>query len=503
MVITAALFALSVQAQSPTPVNGLDAAGTPSGSFEKVACADLELKDLGAGVECGRLQVPENRASKQSVTLSLPVVIFRAMGDVRSGDAVLYLHGGPGIATVEGAPRFVAGPSVKAFRSTRDFVFFDQRGTGQSLPALCPEFDAAIRKIMEEAPPPALEVRRKREAAEACRESLRQRGREPAGYTSTAIADDAEALRKALGYRQWNLYGTSYGSFPAFELARRYPASVRSVLLNSPFPPNSPNRAEQFSTTAEGLAALQARCDTDEACRRAYPDMRKDAATAIARLNQAPLKTENGQVSGVTFMRTFWTLLVQGKTARMVPEFLKRAAAGDDAMVRKVAAPFAGMDTWGTFSHIQSWLVTCHDIYPRPSAPAVRDAIARHPAFAQGVAPEEQDTVCDVIQPGHAPESFYAATAVSVPALVYTGEFDPATPTSDAVATMKMLPNGTLATIQGASHAPMGTDDCTLGLAVSFVNDPAKPLDTSCLAARSSPTLADVEAFGAFLKSLP
>lgn len=480
-----------------------DVPDVPAGRFQQVDCASLGLKDLGAGVECGRLEVPENRAATDSITLSLPTVIFRATAAERADDAVFYLHGGPGIATVENAARFVAGDGVKGVRRKRDFVFFDQRGTGQSLPALCPDFEAALGKLIEEAPPPAIDVPRKRAAAEACRDHLRRQGRDPASYTSTAIADDAEALRKALGYRQWNVYGTSYGSFPAFELARRHPASVRSILLNSPFPPNSPNRAEQFSTTAEGLAALQARCDADEACSRSYPDMRGDAARAIARLNRAPLRTGTGQVSGMTFLRTSWTLLVQGRTARMVPELLKRAAAGDDATVLKVAAPFAGPNTWGTFSHAQSWLVGCHDIYPRPSADAVRAAMSRHAEFAQDIDPAEQDTVCDVLQPGRAPDGFYSATPVPVPALVYAGEFDPATPASDATAAMAMLPNGTLASIQGASHAPLATDACTLEVALGFLDAPAHAPDTSCLAARPVATVADAKAFDEFLKTLP
>lgn len=471
--------------------------------FKEVPCADLKLPELKDGATCGRVSVPERPGVDGTIMLSLPVVILRASGPAKPDDAVLYLHGGPGLAALEYAPAFDSARSITLFRKTRDVVMFDQRGTGLSTPAVCPDFDAEFDRLVKEAPETAIATKRKRAAAVACRDSLRERGRDPRAYTSAAIADDAEALRKALGYGQWNVLATSYGSFPAFELARRHPATVRSIVLNSPFPPNSPNRAEQFSTTVEGLAALQARCNADPDCRAAYPDMRKDAATAIARLDKAPLKTKDGQIDGYSFLGATWNLLVRGKTAPLLPEFLKRAAAGDNATVRRVGGPFAGPQSFGTLSFAQQWLVSCHDIYPRPSADLVRKAMAAHPELAQDVDPHEQDIVCDQLQPGRADDTFFSDANLDVPTLVYAGEYDPATPTSDATATMQLLRKGTLVSVTGASHAPMGTDDCTLGIAAAFLDDPQGDRDTACVAKRQAPTFPAPGALDEFMKSLP
>lgn len=482
---------------APTP-----ASNSSAPPYTELPCTDLQVKDLGENVACGRLSVPESGTPGHATVLSIPVVILRAETDARAADPVLYLHGGPGIATLESAARFVQSPSVQQFRKTRDFVMFDQRGTGLSTPALCPDFDAEMDRIEQQAPPPTTGTQRKRVAAIACREHLDASGRDRTAYTSSAIADDAEALRQALGYAQWNVLATSYGSFPAFELARRHPASVRAIVLNSPFPPNSPNRAEQLSTTLEGLAALQVRCNQDPACAAAHPDLHKDTAGVIARLNAAPLKTGNGQVDGYTFMGTVWNLLVRGKTAPLLPEYLKRAAAGDDAMLRKVGEPFAGAQSFGTLSFAQQWLVSCHDIYPRPSTALVQRALDTHRDFAPDMDPAEQDTVCAELQPTHAPDSFYTDADLAVPVLVYAGEYDPATPTSDATATMQLLANGTLVSVTGASHAAMSTDDCTLGIGHRFIDDPAAKPDLSCLAQRPKPAFPGPEALDAFLKTL-
>lgn len=498
---------LLASALASVPVFAQDALTAPplpsaAPAYIELPCTELQLKDLGDGIACGRLSVPESRAPGNTVTLSLPVVILRATGADRVDDPLLYLHGGPGLATVENAAGFVQSPTISALRKTRDFVMFDQRGTGQSTPALCPDFDAELDRIGKEAPPPATATQRKRAAAIACRAHLQANGRDRTAYTSSAIADDAEALRQALGYKPWNVLATSYGSFPAFELARRHPAGVRAIVFNSPFPPNSPNRAEQLSTTLEGLAALQVRCNQDTACAAAHPDLHKEAASVIARLNAAPLDTANGRIDGYTFMGTVWNLLVRGRTAPLLPEYLNRAVAGDDAMLRKVGEPFAGAQSFGTLSFAQQWLVSCHDIYPRPSTALVQGALDAHRDIAPDMDPAEQDSVCAELQPTHAPDSFYTDADLAVPALVYAGEYDPATPTSDATATMQLLANGTLVSVAGASHASLGTDDCTLGIGQRFLDDLQATPDLACLTQRPQPAFPGPEALDAFLESL-
>ena len=471
-------------------------------TFIEVPCETLQLKDLDKDVSCGRVSVPESHGAANTVMLSLPVVVLRATGPERREDPVLYLHGGPGLATLENVPRYAQSATIKAVREHRDYVMFDQRGTGLATPALCPDFDAELARIEKEAPPPRVGTQRKRDAAIACRTHLQANGRNAAAYTSTAIAHDIEAIRKALGHAQWNVLATSYGSFPAFELARRYPGTVRSMVLNSPFPPNSPNRAEQLTTTLEGLSALQARCHKDLTCAAKHPDLRKQAADVIARLNAAPLKTDGGQIDGYTMMAVLWNMLVRGRTAPLLPEFLARAEAGDDATVRKLGEPFAGAQSFGTLAFAQQWLVSCHDIYPRPSTGAIRKVLADHAEFAPDMDPAEQDMVCAELQPAHAPPEFYTDADLDMPVLVYAGEYDPATPTSDAIATMRLLRAGTLVRVSGASHAPMGTDECTLGIGLRFLERPTVAPDIACAAQRPRPAFPPPSALDDFLKTL-
>lgn len=472
--------------------------------LEPVPCTELGFAagDLDARVECAWLVVPESRGRRRSRTLRLAVLVARASGPSPAADPVLYLHGGPGIATLDVVPRALRGQSWPRLRVRRDLVFFDQRGTGRSRPALCREFDAALAAMRADPPAPEEQVTRQVDAARRCRRAMLGEGANPAAYSSAAIAADADALRQALGYRTWNIFATSFGTLPAVELVRRHPRSVRSLLLDSAFPPNSDNRAEQISATAAALAAVQRRCDSDPSCRQIYGDLRGRAARIIARLDSAPLATAARRIDGDAFMQTLWTLLVIGNMVPHVPEFLRRADAGDDPTIRRVVESFGGSDTFGAYAHAQAWLVNCHDIFPRPSAPTFARAIAAHRDIAGHDRADETDRTCSEIQPRAAGSGFHAATPLRVPAIVYFGEFDPATPRIDANAAMRMLRRGTLIDVAGASHAPFYSDDCTRGIAVAFVERPEVRPDLSCLRGRPPFAFSTADAFERFLASL-
>lgn len=483
----------------------LAVAAPAAGGLEPVACTELGFaaSDLDAGVRCAWFSVPEARGRVRSRTLRLAVVVARATGAGGAADPVLYLHGGPGIATLDVVPRALRGRSWPLLRARRDLVFFDQRGTGRSRPLLCAEFNAAIEALTADAPAPEAGTQRRVAAARQCRQAMVAEGGDPAVYHSTAIAADADALRRALGYRTWNIFATSFGTLPAIELARRHPRSVRALLLDSAFPPNTGNRAEQISATAQSLAAVQRRCDRLPVCRQTYGDLRALAGRAIARLNAAPLRTPTARIDGGSFMQALWTMLVVSDMVPHIPELLRRAAAGDDAMIRRIVGAFGGSGTFGGYSHAQAWLVNCHDIFPAGSAATVARAVAANRDIATDEDPHRTDRVCAALQPGAAPRGFYAPPRLRMPAIVYFGEFDPATPRADAEAALRLFGRATLIDVAGASHAPFYSDDCTRAIAVAFLDAPESRPDLACLGRRPAFAFSGPEAFAAFVASLP
>ncbi len=111
---------------------------------------------------------------------------------------VVFLHGGPGMYTTEGAKAKGAAFRAAGFVT----IYFDQAGGGKSkaIPA--------------------------------------------AGYTIERAIADVEALRVALGHDKLILWGSSYGASLATIYAARYPARVAGIILTSPgsFPGTKPKR---------------------------------------------------------------------------------------------------------------------------------------------------------------------------------------------------------------------------------------------------------------------
>lgn len=479
-------------------------ARAPLPDFRSLSCAALGFEDgaLGGGVDCGVLAVPEVRGGRGR-TLRLAVVIARATDAHGAIEPILYLHGGPGIATLDVVPRGLRGKSLPRLRRRHDLIFFDQRGTGRSTPAICPSFNEAMDRLDKEQSAPAIRATRRLAAAATCRAELKALGVDPRAYRSADIADDAEALRTALGIGRWSIFATSFGSLPAAELVKRAPGRVRALFLDSAYPPNSENRAEQVMATAESYGIFQMRCDASPSCRSHHPGLLATALRVAGRLDAAPIRTERDPIDGDAFLGAVWTLMVDGFTAPFLPELLGRADGGDEKMIRRFVKTFGSADYFGRFAHDQSWLVNCHDIFPRPSAPWLDRARAAQPRLFAAMVPDRQDEMCDMLQPRHAPPSFFKASRRRVPTLILFGEFDPATSRSDALVASRFFPGARLVEVAGASHAPFYTDECTKGMVEAFFDAPERAVDASCLAARPAFSFADAAGFDAFLADLP
>jgi hypothetical protein len=115
-------------------------------AFEPAPCAFPVPS--GYSPECGYLVVPENRARPDSPSIRLHVAIFRNQIGQFVSDPVVHLAGGPGSSSL-GEARYLFSKGLNAILEQRDFILFDQRGTGYSQPRLdCPEREAITPTLL-------------------------------------------------------------------------------------------------------------------------------------------------------------------------------------------------------------------------------------------------------------------------------------------------------------------------------------------------------------------
>jgi pimeloyl-ACP methyl ester carboxylesterase len=95
-------------------------------------------------------------------------------------------------------------------------------------------------------------------AIRACRDRLTTAGIDLAAYNSAESAADLEALRRALGYRQWNLFALSADGVLGLTYMRLFPGGIRSAVVDSGQSPQHLWDLDFYRGLNELLVPLQA-----------------------------------------------------------------------------------------------------------------------------------------------------------------------------------------------------------------------------------------------------
>ena len=451
--------------------------------------APCSLKDVPDGfeqkhkIECGWVSVPRDHRQPEGKTIRLWTARVRGTGTEQHEDPVLYINGGPGIATVDSMLPYVEQSEAMALLSEgRDLILFDQRGSGRSEEVLCPALGEQLISIASAGLAPEMQTEQSIAAFASCKTMLEEKGLDLAAYSTSATVHDIDAIRRAFGVERWNLAAISYGTLVALDAMRTSPASIRSVILSSPYPPNSASWAEQISAVGGGFAAIARECAAQVDCSQQFGAIGGKLTETLARLEAKPLADGEKRITGRQFMRALWPLAVRSTTVKYVPLAVDRAHSGDEDLIKKIVAMYGGADSFGDYSPAQSHAIMCPES-GRTTDWFVR-ARARYPAIAGGEPDDNWDRLCAAFRPGFVDAAFFAPVASDIPTLIYFGSFDPATPEIDAYQSARLLSHATLIEVQGASHGPMTVDKCTSNIARSFLDAPGQQVDRSCLADR-------------------
>jgi pimeloyl-ACP methyl ester carboxylesterase len=144
--------------------------------------------------------------------------------------------GGPGGHAIESV--VLSFDMFAPFVENRDLIVFDQRGTGFSQPSLnCQELTDLVYDLIDENLSIEEIEDRQIEAVKQCRDRITREGINLSLYNSAQSAADLNDLRMALDYESWNILGISYGTRLALTAMRDFPDGIRSVILDSVYPP--------------------------------------------------------------------------------------------------------------------------------------------------------------------------------------------------------------------------------------------------------------------------
>jgi pimeloyl-ACP methyl ester carboxylesterase len=484
---------LAVAAAAGCSLGGADEESSTGADRSAFATSDCPV-GLAAGFTCGFLTVPENRAREGGGSIRLAVAVGRSRAERPAADAVLYLSGGPGTGGLFHPYRSL----FDELRERRDIVLLDQRGTGLSKPSLdCPELDALTIDGLGRAADDRRFQARVDDALLACRQRLRGAGVDLAAYHSAAIAADVEDLRRALGYRRWNLVGLSYGSRLALAVMRDFPASVRSAVLDSALPPRVDPLASQVEITARAFDRLFDACAAARDCSTAHPRLRARWIELLERLEADPVtitvgSTPTGEPQDVRFDAHSVPLLVRvllddEATIGLVPALIEELEQGRFGIVAErgldLVAAIPAVSEGMTFS------VFCADEVAFADRARIRRELAAVPPELGRLDPITGDLrACELWDVPAAPARERAPVTSDVPTLVLAGEFDPRTPPAWGRLAARTLSRSVFHELPALGHPVLRTaTGCPDELARAFVERPSTPPDAGCIGAMGPP----------------
>ena len=457
-------------------------------------CSKIGLDPIWADtnkVSCYLIPVERNYSAPRGNKYFLAVAVVAGLS-LAPKEPLLYLHGGPGIAALSNLPYYLKTKTFSRLRQNHALIFFDYRGTGFSEPNMCKTLSDSLDALSDTLSTEEL-ITKQALLYSNCKSDLLQQDILPSDFSSLQSAADAETIRKELGITWWNIYSVSHGTTVALNMMRTFPENIRSVILDSPFPPNAPwmDFVHPFDTCFKVLEKTIAR---DPLYAELFPSIRNDFVKIAKRLQVNPLvipasKENNslappGSFDDRDFAWSVWNSMLDPKTIRLVPLALKEMASGNDSVLMMWALFFNDPNSFGEFSEAQSRAILGFETKPRFKEHTENYLLNKFPDFASFITKGLDEELNEVFRPEIPPNDYFDPVTSDIPTLIFSGEYDPVCPPLFADITSKTLYNSTVIIVPSASHAAMYADECTREIGAKFYLDPGIKPNLDCLLKR-------------------
>jgi pimeloyl-ACP methyl ester carboxylesterase len=441
-------------------------------------CRISDMRGLvSVAARCGKFPVPEDPEDPDGKRIELAVAVVPAIATRAKPDPLFLLAGGPGQGAIEG---FVAHlGAFDGIHRERDLVMVDQRGTGGSNRLDCDIPDDALES--DEISPAEI-----RKLGKECLAKLPGR---PEFYATSIAVRDLDAVRAALGYESINLFGGSYGTRVAQHYARRYPERTRTITIDSIVPPALPLMPLIAIEAQRALERVFARCAADRECSEHFPALAEQFAHVDTRLQQGPVAVAlpdpvTGEINNIDVTRNHLVMMTRmlsysARTASLLPLVIHEAATRGNYGPLAAQALMVGEDLERMIAMGMHNSVVCSEDAPRFAGAVERAALEK--TYIGPVMVDGMSALCEVWPRGAVDSDFHEPLHSKVPALLLSGEFDPATPPNYGATAAAGFDQHLHLVIPGQGHGQ--TDlPCVQRLLRQFIESGAVAgLDASCV----------------------
>jgi pimeloyl-ACP methyl ester carboxylesterase len=455
--------------RTPPPVLPLE-----RGSVKLAPCG---LPKLTREARCAKYEVFENRKTRTGRKIALNILLLPPSSGAGSNDPVFFIAGGPGQSAVD---LVKGGDFLPMLHRSRDLVFVDQRGTGESNPLNCPvNGDPNLLATV-------LSERYQPEALKQCRAELEKRA-DLSLYATPIAMDDLDEIRDALGYNRINLFGGSYGTTAAMSYIRQHPDQVRTATLKGVAPVEAKLPVPFARGVDRALDQMITNCAADATCHGAFPDVRADLTAVLKKFDAGPVtvkannlitgKPEEFPLAREVLFENIRLLLYSPSTVRYLPWLIHQMSTGDFNAFASISFQVMSQLVRSLAQGMQMSVICAEDV-PFATDPLVASEM-KNTMYGPGRVVTMR-AACAEWPKAVTPASFNLPVKADVPVLMISGEADPATPPWLAAEALKLLPDGRQLVIPNGTH--LTEDDCIYRLIAQFIDEgSAKKLDPACL----------------------
>jgi pimeloyl-ACP methyl ester carboxylesterase len=400
----------------------------------------------GINARCATFVVPENRAKPEGRMIGLRVVVLPALMKPAAKDAVTYLAGGPGVGATSVAASL--SQQFSGLNLRHDIVLVDQRGTGESNAYSCPNPKKPLLSKVE-----------LRAYTRAC---LKAFGGDVRQYGTRMAMDDLDAVRAALGYRQLDVVGASYGATAAQVYLKLHPSSVRTLMLVVPTALDVPFFSRYAVNAQRALDQWAKRCASQSTCRKAFPEWERKFGELVKAWDARPVQIRKGvTMTGVQLAAVIHRLLLDLNGVPSIPLVVSRAARGDYAPLTQ-----AGNGDLGVSGQLMYWSIWCNEPWGGLDAkgPWGTEFDSYTAAFTAQIRQG-----CTFIPKRAEPRSLWTfPSSKRVPVLVFSGGADPQDPISNLANLKRNFPDSRAVILPHIGHS-FGLGGCVDLIMGNFV----------------------------------
>ena len=454
------LIALSITAYTQSQP---DYPKTLSGYYAQ----EIDWKSCRQDFQCATLAVPIDYKKLSTGTFEIALLRYEARTSKKLGSLIVN-PGGPGGSGVDYA---YAAEYIfsSAILDRYDIVGFDPRGVSRSAPIRCltdKELDA--NNNSDSKPDNEAEFQQILQDTKKYVEKCKDKNKYLTSYSTANVARDLDILREAVGDKQLNYMGKSYGTYLGTLYAQFFPEKVGRVVLDGAVDPSISN-FQQTLTQAVGFdqafTSFAADCNKRKNC--TLPKNKDSAVAEMQKLfSQAankplPTKKNSGRILSESMM-------VLGTASAMYdnetgwPQ-LRRAIAeaqkGYGDIFLELADEYTGRQNDGSYLNNEfdsGAVIDCLDFNEPRSVNQIRSDAksfeAKAPLFGPYLA--YGGVTCKFFNQDS--EVIIEPTATANPIIVIGTTGDPATPYEWAQGLNKILTNSRLISLTGEGHTGQG-----------------------------------------------